>query len=344
MAKGWSVPQPCQLSTCSSCAAAPADATAAAATAKARRRETAVAARRFRSLMSPCPPLFCWPRRFVAASSAPPRRGASGRYRPAPTIGQYTDRAAAGIRARRSAHVPRRRMTRATRSRPMSHGIPQTPFALLSGSAGWGIRFPDDLEEPGVPVVERGLAFDTPWGRTDNWQLLELAGRAAADGGPRRFLNVFSHGWPIDAIDHSAHRRVAWVLAQAGVRKVVADSTCGSLNKALRPRDFILPGDVIDFSQTQYSVLDGRFRHLCFANQMFCPALGGVVARIAQALWPSPGRVFGPDTRIVVAHNWGPRFTSRAEAGAYRQLGADALHHNIAPEAPTAHENSAPFF
>ena len=225
----------------------------------------------------------------------------------------------------------------------MSHGIPQTPFALLSGSAGWGIRFPDDLEEPGVRVVERGLAFDTPWGRTENWQLIELDGRATADGRPRRFLNVFSHGWPIDAIDHSAHRRVAWVLAQAGVRKVVADSTCGSLNKALRPRDFILPGDVIDFSQTQYSVLDGRFRHLCFANQMFCPALGGVVERIAQALWPGPGRVFGSDTRIVVAHNWGPRFTSRAEASAYRQLGADAINQSIGPEATAAREIGACF-
>ena len=42
----------------------------------------------------------------------------------------------------------------------VSHEIPSTPFALVSGSAGWGLRFPDDLAEPGVRVVERGLSFD----------------------------------------------------------------------------------------------------------------------------------------------------------------------------------------
>ena len=39
----------------------------------------------------------------------------------------------------------------------MTDDIPQTPFALISGTAGWGIKFPDDLKEPGVRVLERGL-------------------------------------------------------------------------------------------------------------------------------------------------------------------------------------------
>ena len=32
----------------------------------------------------------------------------------------------------------------------MDQHIPQTPFALISGTAGWGMRSPDDLAEPGV--------------------------------------------------------------------------------------------------------------------------------------------------------------------------------------------------
>ena len=43
---------------------------------------------------------------------------------------------------------------------PAHHTIPQTPFALLSGSAQWGLAFPDDLEEPGVRILDRGLAFE----------------------------------------------------------------------------------------------------------------------------------------------------------------------------------------
>ena len=72
----------------------------------------------------------------------------------------------------------------------MTETIPQTPFALVSGSAGWGIRFPDDLEEPGVTVLERDMSFDTPWGTVDNWQLIEVDGRLTGDAEPRRLLNV----------------------------------------------------------------------------------------------------------------------------------------------------------
>ena len=161
----------------------------------------------------------------------------------------------------------------------MSAAIPQTPYALLSGSAGWGLRFPEDLEEPGVRILERWLSFDTPWGAVDNWQLLELDGSLTADGRPRRLLNVFSHGWPHAAIDNETHRKVAWILAQAGVRKVLADSTCGSLNKTLQPRDFVIARDVIDFSQTQHSVMAGRLRHQALATQLFCPSMAQTLER-----------------------------------------------------------------
>lgn len=220
----------------------------------------------------------------------------------------------------------------------MNPQIPRTPFALISGSAGWGLVFPDDLHEPGVRVAERGLSFDTPWGRCGDWQLLEIDGSLSADGRKRTVLNVFSHGWPLEEIDHSIHRRVAWVLAEAGVRKVLADSTCGSLNRALEPRDFVIPADVIDLTQTQFSGLGGRFRNLCLGAQLFCPALGATLEDTARRLWPTPGRVYGPATGLVIAHNWGPRFTSRAEAGAYRLLGGDAINQSIAPEATAMRE------
>jgi 5'-methylthioadenosine phosphorylase len=225
----------------------------------------------------------------------------------------------------------------------MTDMIPQTPFALLSGSAQWGLAFPDDLREPGVKVVDRGLRFDTPWGPTENWQVIEIDAGHTGDGKSRTILNVFSHGWPVDAIDHSTHRKVAWVLSQAGVRKILADSTCGSLNKFLKPRDFIIPRDVLDFSQTQFSLLGGRLRHLCSSRQMFCPNLAGVLEKTATELWPLPGRVIGHEQNLVAVHNWGPRFASRAEAHAYQTLGGDAMNQSIGPEASAAREIGACF-
>jgi 5'-methylthioadenosine phosphorylase len=223
-----------------------------------------------------------------------------------------------------------------------ARSIPKASFAIISGSAGWGVAFPDDLREEGVRVLERELRFETPWGPCDGWQLLEL-GRPLTETAPRHVLNVFSHGWPIDSIDHSAHRRVAWVLAQAGAKKVLADSTCGSLNKALQPRDFFLPSDVIDFTQTQFSLLGGRFQHLCAGSQLFCPQLARTLEETARALWPHPGRVYGLANRLVVAHNWGPRFTSPAEARAFQLLGSDAVNQSIGPEANAMREIGACF-
>jgi 5'-methylthioadenosine phosphorylase len=225
----------------------------------------------------------------------------------------------------------------------MGGEIPKAAFALISGSAGWGLRFPDDLREPGVRVVERGLSFDTPWGRTERWQLIEFDGGVTEDGRTRLALNVFSHGWPLDTVDHSAHRRVFWTLAQAGVRKVLADSTCGSLNRALQPRDFVVTSDVLDLGQTAYSTLPGRFAYACRGSQLICPSLGRALERTARGLWPAPDRVYGMANRLVMAHTWGPRFETPAEAHALQSLGADAVNQSIAPEAANAREIGACF-
>jgi 5'-methylthioadenosine phosphorylase len=195
----------------------------------------------------------------------------------------------------------------------------------------------------GVRIPDRGLTFETPWGASENWQVLEVDGSHTPDRKTRTILNVFAHGWPVDSIDHATHRKVGWIMMQAGVRKILSDSTCGSLNKFLKPKDFIIPFDVLDFSQTHYSMLPGRLTDLCLSRQLFCPHLGGLLQRVAQQLWPLPGRVVGQDQQLVAAHNWGPRFSSPAEANAYQVLGADAINQSIGPEASVAREIGACF-
>lgn len=221
--------------------------------------------------------------------------------------------------------------------------IPQTSFALLSGSAGWGVNFPEDLHLPGVEVLEAGLAFNTPWGVSKTWQLLGLDASITSDGQPRTVLNVFFHGHPVDDIDHSVYRRVGWVLKQAGTRKILTDSTCGSLNRALQPRDYVLPRDFLDLSQTMYSTLPGRFQHLAWGRELVCPSLGRTVETIAHSHWPSPGRVYGHCNGLVGAHSWGPRFETDAEARALAILGGDVINQSMAQEATIAREIGACF-
>ncbi len=225
----------------------------------------------------------------------------------------------------------------------MTNKIPHVNFALISGTAGWGIRFPDDLNEPGVRVLDRGLAFETPWGLTENWQVLEFDGSVTVDGKSRTALNVFAHGWRSDQIDHASQRRVFWVLNEAGVRKVLADSTCGSLNRAILPRDLVIASDMLYLAQTEFSILPGRMKYVCRGKQMFCPSMGAALEAAAREAWPPNYRVFGPANALVVAHTWGPRFETPAEAQALRLMGADYVSQSMCPEATHAREIGACF-
>ena len=221
--------------------------------------------------------------------------------------------------------------------------IPSVQFANICGSANWGLRFPEDVNLPGVKVLARDLSFDTPYGVSSEWKLLELDGAITADGLSRQVLSVFSHGWSADEIDHGASRRVFWILREAGVKKVLASSTVGSLNKGVLEGDFVIGSDVIELTQTRFSLLPGHLRYDCSGKQLFCPVCSEVVEQTAKALWPAGGRVYGARAKIVPGHAWGPRLQSPAEANAYRSLGADFINHSLAPEATLAREIGACF-
>jgi 5'-methylthioadenosine phosphorylase len=221
--------------------------------------------------------------------------------------------------------------------------IPEVDLAIITGSANWGLSFPEDVDVPGVSVLARDIAHETPYGVSENWKLLAFDGALTPDGRPRRALCMYSHGNPRDWIDHSCHRRAFAVLQAAGVRKVIACSTIGALNRAIRVGDMVINSDIIELTQTPYSLLPGRQRFDCSGKQMVCPACAAILAQTAQLHWPSCSRVHGVEAGLVAAHAYGPRLTTPAEVIAYRNLGADIVNHSIAPEATLSREIGACF-
>ncbi|MDX7951757.1 5'-methylthioadenosine phosphorylase [Lichenihabitans sp. Uapishka_5] len=225
----------------------------------------------------------------------------------------------------------------------MPDTIPAADFAIVCGSANWGLRMPEDLDEPGVTVTARDLTFDTPWGETGDWKLIEIDGALTPDGKPRAVLVVWSHGWSVDHIDHGAQRRVFSVLQQAGVRKVLCCSTAGALNRAVLKGDFTIVNDILELTQTQFSLLPGRVAYDCSGKQLVCPACAATLEDTARELWPAGQRVYGRSAGLVAGHAWGPRLTSPAEAQAHRMLGADITNHSLVPEATLSREIGACF-
>lgn len=225
----------------------------------------------------------------------------------------------------------------------MTAPIPTVAHAIITGSANWGLAFPEDVGFDGVRVLARDLTFGTPWGPTENWKLLEFDAAITADGQVRQVLCMYSHGNPRDEIDHSCHRRAFWVLRESGVRRVLACSTIGAVNKAIQPGDMVIPADIIELTQTPLSLLPGRQRFDASGKQIICAACSGILATTARESWPSACRVHGIEQALVCAHAYGPRLTTPAEALAHRSMGADVLNHSLAPEATLSREIGACF-
>jgi len=221
--------------------------------------------------------------------------------------------------------------------------IPSVRTAVITGSANWGLAFPEDVGMAGVRVVARDLVFDTPYGLTENWKLLEFDASLTLEGRTKQVLCMYSHGNPRDYIDHSCHRRAFWVLRQAGVRRVLACSMLGAVNKAIQSGDMVINADIIELTQTPYSLLEGRQQFDCSGKQLVCPHCAEQLMKTAQQYWPASRRIHGVELGLVAGHTYGPRLTSPAEAMAFRSLGADVINHSIAPEATLSREIGACF-
>jgi hypothetical protein len=64
----------------------------------------------------------------------------------------------------------------------VTSAIPSIEYAIVGGSATVDCRLPEDTQVAGVEVLESDLRFETPFGRTQAFKLLRLAGAECDDG------------------------------------------------------------------------------------------------------------------------------------------------------------------
>jgi 5'-methylthioadenosine phosphorylase len=124
---------------------------------------------------------------------------------------------------------------------------------------------------------------------------------------------------------------------------VLACSTIGAVNKAIQPGDMVIPGDIIELTQTPLSLLPGRQKFDASGKRIICADCADILARTARESWPAACRVHGIEKGLVCAHAYGPRLTTPAEAMAHRSMGADVVNHSLAPEATLSREIGACF-
>ncbi len=70
-------------------------------------------------------------------------------------------------------------------------------LAIVGGSATLGCRLPEDVDVPGITVLDRNLRFDTPFGQSQPFKLLRFDGAHSGDGRiMRRWRSASMAGGP----------------------------------------------------------------------------------------------------------------------------------------------------
>lgn len=212
--------------------------------------------------------------------------------------------------------------------------IPRVAHAIVGGSGTAAIEFPEALEDGRVRVLDGSLRVDTPFGPGP---LLKHIAVSGADGTSREALVARSHGWERGRSRSEAALALFWVLQQAGVRRVISEAGSGSITQNFRPRDLVLPHDVIDLTPQ----VGGRLAPdwVVLMRTPFCPEIREALLIQAQA-WAADKATRAFD-RAVYAAREGTRFESAAEVAAFGRLGADVTGHAIAPEVYLAREIGA---
>ena len=176
----------------------------------------------------------------------------------------------------------------------------------------------------------RGEAHEvqTPFGRpsspitTGTWQGVDIA-----------FLP--RHG-PHHTLCPSAvpYRANIYALKALGVSRILASGATGSLREEIRPRDLVVPDQIIDKTTRRAgSFFDqpGMAVHVEFAEP-FCPALRQVLIDAGDEV----------DTTLHAGGTYvcmeGPAFSTIAESRMYRSWGGDLIGMTCMPEARLARE------
>jgi len=139
-------------------------------------------------------------------------------------------------------------------------------------------------------------------------------------------------------------RANVFALKQLGCTHVIASGAVGSLREEMRPRDLVVPDQIIDkTTRREGTFFDGAAVHAEFAEP-FCPVLrqilleAGKVEAVEAAGGGEGNGTFEVHERGCYVCMEGPAFSTRAESLMHRLWGGDLIGMTAMPEAKLARE------
>lgn len=189
-------------------------------------------------------------------------------------------------------------------------------IGVIGGSGFYSLL--DDVHE--IPV-------STPYGPpSDSLFIAEVGGRGVA------FLprHGRSHTIPPHQINYRAN---IWAMHQAGVRYLISPCAAGSLQKHIKPEDFVVCDQFVDRTRGRKDTFfDGPEVAHVSAAEPYCPHL----RKLAVAVTEAHNICVHPRGTVVVVQ--GPRFSTRAESQWFTRAGWEVISMTQYPESYLALE------
>ena len=184
------------------------------------------------------------------------------------------------------------------------------------------------IYDAGLLTESKEITVDTPFGKTSDSITVGIFKSKKVAFMPRHGKK---HTIPPHLINFRAN---IWAFKEMGIKRIIAPSAVGSLKQNLKPGDFVLPSQFIDFTKSRkYSFFEGeKVVHISVADP-FCPELQNAVIKASDKINLSINKNC---TYVCIE---GPRFSTRAESKFYKEvIGADIIGMTLVPECQLARE------
>ena len=189
-------------------------------------------------------------------------------------------------------------------------------IGVFGGSGFYSLG--DDIEE---------IKIDTPYGRPSSSLFLATINGKRVAFMPRHGVD---HIYPPHEINYRAN---VWAMKNIGVRFLFGPCAAGSLQKHVKPGDFVFCDQFIDRTQGRKDTFyDGPITTHVSAANPFCPTLRERAIASAKQL-----NITAHKTGTIVVIN-GPRFSSKAESMWYSKMGWEVINMTNYPESILARE------
>ncbi|MDR1168671.1 MAG: S-methyl-5'-thioadenosine phosphorylase [Heliobacteriaceae bacterium] len=179
------------------------------------------------------------------------------------------------------------------------------------GGSGF-YKFLDNIEE--VPV-------ETPYGMPSDNLLIGTIGEHRVAFMPR-------HGRNHSILPHLINYRAnVWAMKSVGVERVFSPCAAGSLQKEVKPGDFVICDQFVDWTDGRKSTFyEGPVVTHPSAADPYCPQLRGLAVETAREL----GINVHQEGTVVVIN--GPRFSTKAESKFFTNQGWQVINMSAFPE------------